>query len=345
MAGELVGYGASGTTHDFFAYNASNQVWNGSAFVDWNDANYTTYRITATQQGTNTKFIGDDPAVSVTAYFELRIRSATLAGSGIVWRESLADARTMLALPPAEPNNNGGLPVISGIFGDALNYTITTVNSVNVGAITGASFAASAITSIQSGLAVQSTSLEILEDTGTTLPAQIAGISSGSSLTAQDIRDAMSLALSGTAVVDDESIDDYLQRILVKALQIGAGRTVIRSVISPGGTIQLNVGDSYPAAYGREISFTDEDGIWPNLSEAESVVLEVGDGLLNVHGTIESLTHIYFEPLSTDTTDLPPGDYPYNVVATFYGTGTYAGRTDRLSFIKGKCIITDREDS
>jgi hypothetical protein len=90
MAGELVGYGATGVTHDFFAYNASNQVWNGSAFVAWVDANYATYRITATESGTSGRFTGNTPDAATTRY-ELRIRSGTLAGSGVVWEESIGD--------------------------------------------------------------------------------------------------------------------------------------------------------------------------------------------------------------------------------------------------------------
>ena len=82
----MIGYGDSSTTHDFFAYNASGQVWNGSAFATWSDGSYASYRITATQTGTSGRFIGTAP--TGTTHYELRVRGATLALSYVVWAES-----------------------------------------------------------------------------------------------------------------------------------------------------------------------------------------------------------------------------------------------------------------
>lgn len=79
----MLGYGASGDTHDFFAFNAAGQVWNGSAFATWSDAAYATYRITATEVGTSGRFTGTAPAGTVS--YELRVRGATLALSYVVW--------------------------------------------------------------------------------------------------------------------------------------------------------------------------------------------------------------------------------------------------------------------
>lgn len=75
----LIGHGASGEAYDFFAFDSSGKVWNGSAFVVWNDADYTTYRIAATEVGTSGRFTATEPAS--THSWELRIRGATLAGS------------------------------------------------------------------------------------------------------------------------------------------------------------------------------------------------------------------------------------------------------------------------
>ena len=69
------------------------------------------------------------------------------------------------------------------------------------------------VTADVSALALEATSQLILEDTGTTLPAQIAGISAGSGLTAQETRDAMKLAPSAGAAAAG-SIDDLLADIL-----------------------------------------------------------------------------------------------------------------------------------
>lgn len=79
----MIGYGTSGTTHDFYCYNQSGQVWNGSAFVTWVDGNYASYRVTATETGTSGRFTGTAPAG--TANYELRVRGASLAQSYVVW--------------------------------------------------------------------------------------------------------------------------------------------------------------------------------------------------------------------------------------------------------------------
>lgn len=79
----MIGYGASSLVHDFFAYNNVNQVWNGSAFVTWDDDDFASYRITATQQGSSGWFVGSAP--TGTERYELRERGATLASSYMVW--------------------------------------------------------------------------------------------------------------------------------------------------------------------------------------------------------------------------------------------------------------------
>lgn len=81
----MIGYGISGTTHDFFAYNAAGAVWNGSAFVTWADGSYASYRITATEVGTTGRFTGSAPSGTVT--YELRERGASLALSYVVWTD------------------------------------------------------------------------------------------------------------------------------------------------------------------------------------------------------------------------------------------------------------------
>lgn len=79
----LTANGATGLSHDFFCYDATGNVWNGTAFVAWVDANYATYRIPATQRGTSGTFTGTAPAG--TANWEMRVQGASLAGSYVVW--------------------------------------------------------------------------------------------------------------------------------------------------------------------------------------------------------------------------------------------------------------------
>lgn len=81
----MIGYGTNGTNYDFFCFNASNQVWNGTTFVNWSDADYASYRVAATQQGTSGRFTAAAP--TGTFRYEMRERGASLALSFVVWAE------------------------------------------------------------------------------------------------------------------------------------------------------------------------------------------------------------------------------------------------------------------
>lgn len=76
---------ATGVSHDFFFYDATGLVWNGTTFVAWVDANYAAYRVAATERGTSGTFTGTAPAG--TARWEMRVQSGTLAGSYVVWAD------------------------------------------------------------------------------------------------------------------------------------------------------------------------------------------------------------------------------------------------------------------
>ncbi len=79
----------SDTNHDFNAYNSAGQIWNGSAYVTEDVADYLTYRIAATKTSNANSaslqavFIADAPAG--TAYYLMRVRGASLADSYVVW--------------------------------------------------------------------------------------------------------------------------------------------------------------------------------------------------------------------------------------------------------------------
>jgi lysophospholipase L1-like esterase len=76
--------GTSGSSHDFFFFDASNNVWNGTtAFVAWVDANYTTYRRAATELGATGNFYITNYPNGATRW-ELRLRAGTLAASTVV---------------------------------------------------------------------------------------------------------------------------------------------------------------------------------------------------------------------------------------------------------------------
>jgi hypothetical protein len=126
----LVGYGTSGSTHDFFVYNDDGEIWNGSAFVTWVNGDYTTYRVTATETGASGRFTQSTVPAGGSRY-ELRVRSATLAGSYVTWEENiLSDGDVIVAVQPiiAEVTDD---PIASSAGGTvrALTYFMRTTNA------------------------------------------------------------------------------------------------------------------------------------------------------------------------------------------------------------------------
>jgi hypothetical protein len=105
MATTLIGYGKSGVTHDFFAYNANGAVWNGTAFVTPAAADFATYRIAAAETATGSRrYVGTAPAGAI--WYELRRRGASLAASSVVYEDEVEGAAELISgqtgtpLPP-----------------------------------------------------------------------------------------------------------------------------------------------------------------------------------------------------------------------------------------------------
>jgi len=91
MSAELeIAYGVSGRTLYSVIRNSVGAVWNGASFVAYNGANWTTYAVAMTEQGTSGYYTGDFPAVAAGTYnVETRDRAGgaaattdPLAGSG-----------------------------------------------------------------------------------------------------------------------------------------------------------------------------------------------------------------------------------------------------------------------
>ena len=80
------GKGRNTGPHLFVAYNASNKVWNGSSYEDWNDSNIGSYGITATQEGTSSWFTGNEPPGTV--YYVLVVAPLTLPLQ-VTWEDNI----------------------------------------------------------------------------------------------------------------------------------------------------------------------------------------------------------------------------------------------------------------
>lgn len=88
----MIGYGNSGDNFDFFVYDAlvpPVRVWNGSTYVTWVNADYQSYRVTATELGDSGIFHAAD--IADAAFFELRERANTLATSYVRWQQIVSD--------------------------------------------------------------------------------------------------------------------------------------------------------------------------------------------------------------------------------------------------------------
>jgi len=88
----MIALGQSNLSHDFEAFNAAGQVWNGSIFTTYAVADFEDYRIAASK-------LGDASEASIDAWFSattpagtfryvMRERGATLALSYVVWTEN-----------------------------------------------------------------------------------------------------------------------------------------------------------------------------------------------------------------------------------------------------------------
>ena len=90
------GQGISGNLYDANYFNASNQVWNGAAFVAWNDADFLDYRTPMSESGTSGRFPLPTPPTNTTSW-EMRIHGATLADSYVVWEGETVDLEAIKA--------------------------------------------------------------------------------------------------------------------------------------------------------------------------------------------------------------------------------------------------------
>lgn len=130
------GLGNSALDHDFYAYNAANQIWNGTSFVTKVAADFLTYRIAASKISNV-----NDPAVDEwfhatapagTVRYELLERGATLADSPVVWTDALY-AETAVTQTTAAAIKSG---VRSGLSGRWTNLgTATDRDDISVGDI------------------------------------------------------------------------------------------------------------------------------------------------------------------------------------------------------------------
>ena len=84
----MIGVGLNNSSaHKFVAYNAAGQAWNGASFENWADADFSSYGIASTRNGTTTTYVGTLPAGA--AYWQLWYWTGTLATSYPVYDDTI----------------------------------------------------------------------------------------------------------------------------------------------------------------------------------------------------------------------------------------------------------------
>jgi hypothetical protein len=135
--------------------------------------------------------------------------------------------------------------------------------------------------------------------------------------------------------------------------KIGTGRITTVSPVAQDGALSLVQGDSYNAAFGRALTWSDANAqtAWPDLTEA-IITLEADDGTLICVGDAPfpqgTPKEVRAQPTSAEMQAVTPGVYVYNVVATYLGTGTGTNPLDtvsgRITLASGQMTVADRED-
>jgi hypothetical protein len=130
---------------------------------------------------------------------------------------------------------------------------------------------------------------------------------------------------------------------------LGSGRVTVVSPVLVNGDVELMRGDAYVSGRNRALLWEDTDDTWPNLTGA-AITMEIDDGRVVVSGDVIQATGagkaVRAQPLGADTEAIgEAGDYPFAVVATYAGTGTFAGRDDRVTLLRGTVTLLDREDA
>lgn len=120
------GYGVTGTTYDFFAFNAAGEVYNGVSFVAWADVDFADYRIPAVEVGTSRRYTATLPDETVA--YVMRFRGATLADSYEVWSGTAAGGLTpgQLADAISAAIVAGGVPSAISPIGEGGTITLYT---------------------------------------------------------------------------------------------------------------------------------------------------------------------------------------------------------------------------
>lgn len=108
MANEIqLAYGTTGRTLYAVVRTTVGTVWNGAAFVAFNAADWATYDVALTEQGTSGYYVGDFPAVAAGVYdVEVRDRAGgspvitdPVAGSGeMYWTGTAVQSLSDVAL-------------------------------------------------------------------------------------------------------------------------------------------------------------------------------------------------------------------------------------------------------
>jgi hypothetical protein len=118
--------------------------------------------------------------------------------------------------------------------------------------------------------------------------------------------------------------------------KIGTAEVTVISPLSGDSALELVKGDSYTQAFARQLEWQSDD--WPVLSGTDlDATVEFDDGRVIVTADIAAVDRVTAELTSADTNSLGEGIYDYSVVVS--------SGEERMTLVRGKCTVIDREDT
>lgn len=97
--------------------------------------------------------------------------------------------------------------------------------------------------------------------------------------------------------------------------RIGTGRISTVSPVAQNGDVTVVQGDDYSVSSGRALSWTEEGGAWPTLTDAAEIWIAVAGDEFTVEALAGSPTVIRAELTEADTASIATGVHPFTVKA------------------------------
>jgi len=257
MANELVIHHPTGATLYALLFDATGQIYNGSTFGAPSSASWTDYGIAMSEAATATGiYRADMPAVAAGAYGWVVRKQAggspavgdiAVGAGSIRWTGTAEEAVpaavnvTYWAGNASTSNELDAMNRLYDMIGTGLGQRY--FNSMALQLVKNSiGLAAANLDTQLAAVALETTAQAILEDTGTTLPAQIGGLTV--TVDPQDVADAMALATAETLEAGSVLAELAAIRNITDDLDVSA---VSQAPVSAAGHLRMTTGITFAA--------------------------------------------------------------------------------------------------